>query len=112
MKEVCHKAHPDGRLPDDSVYEVIYETVNAIAEADPEEDAQKEAINLEADVYTAQLTGWLAEHLGNVDYLTQALDEGVDKDGVALLSYAQYLFKREVADLVYGALKDQADKGA
>jgi hypothetical protein len=62
--------------------------------------------NLEADLYTYDLTKWLNSHASNVYYLTEVLEEYGDiKDGFKLLSLAQIRAKEEVYQIGKGLLE-------
>lgn len=100
MNEVSHAAHAD-MMPEDWRYVFIEEACDALADADNIDE-----VELEADIYTNDLTAWLHSRADRVYRLTEALEEGIDfKDGFKLLSYAQYLEKREVLDAVKEALR-------
>lgn len=99
LTDLCHEAHGD-KLPDNWCYQFIHEALDAISETDNYED-----IDLEADIYTNDLTKWLHSRVDRVYYLTQALEELEPKDGFQALAYAQYLEKREVLDSVKQSLE-------
>jgi len=113
MREVIRHAH-DGRLPDDTIYEVIADVAAVLADSDPDADIDelRDAIaEIEPDVYTYDLTAWLHDDVNNVYYLTEALEEGGIKDGFDLLSRAQYLFKQEIGNALLGALEQGVNNG-
>jgi hypothetical protein len=87
-------------------YEFAHEAIEAIANAD-DEDSIRDAFNeLEPDVYTADLTAWLAENVNHVYWLTQVLEDLDIKDGLQALMAAQAEHKRHVAEQVLQALID------
>jgi hypothetical protein len=61
--------------------------------------------NIEADIYTANLTAWLASDIKNVYYLTEVLESMDIKDGSQLLSYAQIEQKREIYEIAFEFLR-------
>lgn len=74
ITDICRDAHGD-RMPSDDVYDVISETIDALAELEPdadEDDARDRLQEMEPPCYTSDLTRWLGSHNGNIDYLTQA----------------------------------------
>jgi len=101
MRELIHAVHGD-KLPDDTTYEFIADAVDILSELSEqatEDDARDRISEIEADVYTSDLTGWLNRRNDHVYYITQALDEfGPFDDGFKLLATAQYLHKQEVAN--------------
>jgi hypothetical protein len=110
MTEVIRAAHGD-KMPDDTTYEFCKKCAEAIAEA--EEGEEREAImEIEADIYTHDLTGWLHARADHVYYLTEAIEQfGRDiGDGFKLLMYAQHLHIQEVGNELIAALTEQAEK--
>ena len=103
--DIIFDAHPDHRLPSDSVYDVICETLELLQDVETESDAEERIREIEADVYTSNLSKWLADHGQNIDYLTQAIEEFGAQDGFNALSTAQYLFKQEIANAVLQGIK-------
>ena len=73
LKDLIHKAHGEN-LPDDYIYEYISDALDLISECSDEEEIEERIGEIEGDVYTSDLTKWLASHNGRVDYLTQALE--------------------------------------
>jgi hypothetical protein len=102
VTDLCHTAHGE-MLPDDFRYKFIVEALSALADSDDPDE-----IELKADIYTSDLTGWLHSRNDRVCYLSEALEEfGRDLgDGFKLLAYAQYLEKREVLDAVKSFLNE------
>lgn len=95
-----------------TVYDFVNEAVGVIADCEDDEDEIRDAINeIEADVYTAELTAWLAENVNHVNFISDVLSEfGEDiGDGFQLLAAAQAEHKHQVANAVYEALKALAD---
>ena len=91
VNDVMYNCHAD-MLPDDYKYQFINEAACALSDADDFDDIQ-----LEADIYTSDLTSWLNSNNSRVYYLTEALEEGFEiTDGFQLLAYAQQKEKQEV----------------
>lgn len=108
VRDALYNAH-GGSFPRDFIYSTIAELLQSLTESNTTEDnttAIADTIQeIEADIYTADLTSWLNEHNGNVDYITQALEEhGQFKDGFALLSTAQYIAKTDICNLFINKL--------
>jgi predicted aldo/keto reductase-like oxidoreductase len=53
---------------------------------------------IEADIYTSNLTEWLNSSNYRVDYLGRAVKEMGAGEGIEILSWAQYLEKQEIFD--------------
>jgi hypothetical protein len=95
LRDMCREAHED-MMPDDTKYAFIVEALDALEDADEPED-----VELEADIYTAQLTAWLASHLERVSYVDDAADVGVEDRGLSfLLMRGQYEEKNAVLRIV------------
>ena len=112
MTTVCRKAHGD-MMPDDWRYEFIENAVDKIAEADDDasdDDISELEYELEADIYTHDLTGWLHSRADRVSWLDQAMEEsgGTFDSAFNLLSEGQLLEKREVFGLVLESLRKLA----
>lgn len=101
VNNLCHKAHGE-MLPDDWRYQFIHQALCALSESEDWDD-----VELEADIYTNELTAWLHSRADRVYWLTEALTEfGPINDGFQALQTAQYLEKREVLEIVKEALNN------
>jgi hypothetical protein len=109
MRDAILAAH-GGRLPNDQVYRMIDRIVSTLSECKNDGEIEESLISIEPDIYTSDLTEWLNDRNDNVYYLTQALEESDTKDGFQLLSYAQAIFIREIADGLIHALNEIVDK--
>ena len=106
MREVIRDVHGD-KLPDDTVYDFIYQTVNAICDSSESDDLYEVISEIEPDIYTHDLTKWLHQRPDHVYYLTQATEEfGPIDDGFRLLAIAQQLQIHEVGHAVIQALEE------
>jgi hypothetical protein len=108
LMESVRAAHGD-RSPNDWVYTTYSELMDKVAEWDfasveALEDTRHEIVDGYVDIYTADLTAWLAEDINNVWYLTETLEEFQPKDGFQLLSMAQYRAIDEVMQEVVNLL--------
>lgn len=110
MTDVIHAAHGD-KMPDDTVYEFVNRAAGAFADSDAEtENEYSEVISeMEADVYTSDLTAWLNARVDHVDYLTQAIEEFQPENGFDALMMAQKIQIEEVAYALLRALTDFVD---
>lgn len=105
VRDMTFEAHGD-LLPDDYIYNWIAEVLDLFAYSgcETEEQAENNIYEvLEADIYTASLTAWLASNINRVYYLDEAISEGA-KDGFQLLAMAQLQEKQEVARIVLNHL--------
>ena len=98
-------------MPDDYRYKFIEDALEIIAEAD---DNSLDCPEIEADIYTSDLTKWLHSRNDRVYYLTEALETFVMRDGFVALQFAQIIEKEEVYWSVLESLrelcKDQEDE--
>lgn len=103
MTTVCHEAHGD-MFPDDWRYQFISDAVDIIAEADDLDEARSE---IEADIYTYQLTAWLASRNDRYSYCDQYMEEmgASDADTLARITGGQWYERDEVFGLVVQALE-------
>lgn len=102
-------AHGD-KMPDDWIYSTFHNCLQRlsdyeITDNDKLEDIRSEAVDSMVDIYTADLTKWLASNINNVYYLTQAIEEFECKDGFKALSMAQYIAIDEVMNEVINLLE-------
>lgn len=107
IDELVLTIHDSGDIfPDDYRYEWLEDSLQAVQDNECTED-----ITLEPDIYTYNLTTWLASHVTRVDYLTQAQNEfDESEDGFKLLSLAQYLEKQEVLSSTIAWLEELYDE--
>ncbi len=91
-------------LDSDSVYEFTSEALDLIGGAQEDDDLQELSTNIEADVYTSDLTDFLARGNSNVYYLNEAIKDGVE-DGGDALAIAQELAKTDVFNIVLNHLQ-------
>ena len=111
-----YTAHGD-RLPDDWIYNTYYHVLEAfsgytIENADDLEKNRQEIVDGLVDVYTANLTAWLASNNNNVSYITEAQEEygdGAQTDGFKILQMAQYKAIDEIAGEVINYLTSQEE---
>lgn len=110
MQDLCHEAH--GRmLPDDHKYQFIFEALDVLANYDSEDDARDA---LEADVYTSDLTAWLSSAVSRMEYVNEAVSQGLvsteDFDLSSALQAGQLEEKREVFESVLNSLNNRVDE--
>jgi len=93
-----------GMVPDDHRYKFIEDALIIIANNDQE--AELDCPEIEADIYTSDLTKWLHSRNDRVCYLTEALEEYEIKDGFQALQSAQLLEREEVYYSVLNSLRE------
>jgi hypothetical protein len=100
-------------MPDDYRYKFIENSLQYIADQDEDAD-DLDCPEIEADIYTSDLTKWLHSRNDRVYYLTEALEEYEIKDGFQALQEAQLREREEVFYSVLNSLrelcKDQEDE--
>src|SRR5574343_589767 len=110
--DIIRAAHLD-RMPTDDIYSRIHEILEVIANAD--EDADEESVRdllyeIESDVYTADLTKWLASNINNIYYLNEALEETDTNDGFQLLAVAQSKYIQEIGNELLSAISKYVEE--
>jgi len=108
MRGICHKVHGED-LPDDTIYSLIESAVDTISDCEEPEEIEERLYEVEADVYTSDLTEWLNRRNSHVYYLTEALEEFEPKDGFQLLAVAQKIQIDEVGFATLNALQEIAN---
>ena len=106
LENLIFTAHDD-MLPDDYRYKFIEDALIMIADQD--EDADLDCPEIEADIYTSDLTKWLHSRNDRVCYLTEALEEYEIKDGFQALYLAQLCERGEVYYSVLNNLRELYD---
>lgn len=114
MAEAVREAHGD-MLPDDWRYEAIWAVSEALSDlgADEDhEDAIHEIADGLVDVYTANLTKWLASSLERVAYVDEAREDfgGEGNDLETAIKRGQFLEYREIASSLVSALAALVDE--
>jgi hypothetical protein len=114
VTDVIHTAHGDS-LPNDTIYSMIEKNADALTNVE-ESDADEAWVaiaEIEAPIYNAELTGWLAESLDHIDYVDQAIEEYGDMGSggiVSLLAMGWKKQQEEVGGLLLEALEAEAEK--
>lgn len=105
IHDMCYAAHDNGNIsPDDFIYRAIVESLDALAETEDADD-----INLEPDIYTAELMEWAGSQC-RWEMVDEAYaDYGWPKQGgvEALVGIAQATFKAEILGVVRSALESR-----
>jgi hypothetical protein len=116
IHDAIHAGHLE-HFPNDLYYRQIERFADSLNEALDVDLSTLDDITeyvsdeMEPDVYTCDLTGWLHEYNDHVDYITQAIEEyGELTSGFDLLVRAQYIWMREVLDAVIGSLREAIDE--
>ena len=99
-----------GRLPCDQVYDVISEVLDLLSDANDQDHAETLINEIEADIYTSDLIAWFSAHNGNAEYLTRAIQECGSQTGDQALISAQYLFKQDIAAVVFSFINAEVEQ--
>ncbi|MDD2627802.1 MAG: hypothetical protein PHD20_02830 [Clostridia bacterium] len=107
VHDMVFTAHDNGNiLPDDWKYKFIEESLYYISEHE-EVDFPEE---MEADIYTSDLTEWLHSRNDRIYYMSEVLEEYDHiKDGFQLLQISQTKEKEEVYFSVLNSLQEIID---
>lgn len=118
MQDVMYAAHSDGAsLPDDTVYDLAHDCINAIAECDKEDDADtlRDAIDeIEPEYRTWQLFTWAARWSEYIDEVCSEFGSyKVDgaHDITTIFQTAQGFQIREIGGRIIEALEELASDG-
>lgn len=110
MTDVCRDAH-GRKLPDDFVFEVIVDSLNALVDYD---DTQEANDSLEADFGNADLLAWVSSNLSRASYVNDAVQEfGMsesDFDLFKALQMGQLAEKQEIFGEVLDSLTEKLDE--
>jgi len=108
--DIIRESHLD-RMPNDDIYDRINDILSVLADMDAEaceDDAQDVISGIEADIYTADLTTWLASHNANVEYLDEA--QGIGSEGGSdLLMTAQWLYIQAIGQALLSGIVEYID---
>lgn len=105
LHESVFQAHGD-RMPSDWIFATYADLMQRLTEyeinsLDDVEEYRHEIVDGYVDVYTSDITQWLADDIRNVNYITDALESGVEmREGFQLLAMAQYM----AIDDIYGEI--------
>lgn len=105
-QDLMHHAHAD-MLPDDWRYELIRRALDALANADTEDEARD---SLVLDVYTSELTDWLHSHDARLNYVDQAVSEYGHDRLFYDLQRGQFIELEEVFAILVQELTDYAER--
>ena len=111
MRDVIQAVHGD-KLPDDTTYRFIERCADAIAEADQGAEPLDSIYELEADIYTHELTGWLharADHLTYVDEVIEEIGRACIGSASDVLMAAQVKQIQEVGSALVSELEKLAE---
>lgn len=110
MTDVCREAHDDF-LPDDFIYSVIVDSLEALTNYDDESEARD---SLEPDIYNRDLLAWVSSNLHRAGYVNDAVSEGMvdltSFDLFSALQAGQIQEKQVIFDGVVRALTDKLDE--
>jgi len=114
IQDMIYECHYNGMLPDDYVFEWVYEICNEISELSDDDDPTE--IEVFADTYTHDLLKWLSSNLARLDFVEDAIDEGYEGkcDLALMIGIGQEKEKREVlwtiVEHLQNRLEDMADE--
>lgn len=109
IKDAVYVAHDD-MMPDDRIYDVACQAFHFIAESDDDEPDSGEFANSTVDVYTGQLTAWMASHLARVSLVDEARDEFGDGEDIAsMIAMGQYLESTRVFHAILEACRGEVE---
>jgi hypothetical protein len=111
IQDMIRECHYQGMLPDDYVFEWVYEFCNEIAGLDEDDDPLE--IEVHSDTYTHDLLKWLSSNLARIDFVEDAFNDSgwTDKcDLVLMIGIGQEKEMQEVLYTVVDKLQDRVDE--
>lgn len=113
LQDSVKQAHGDD-MPNDFIFSTYADLMQKVTEYELDssealEDMRHEIVDGSVDIYTHDLTKWLASDTKNVDYLGQVVDEhtGTCNGGWEVLALAQYKAIDEVMEYVVNLLSKE-----
>lgn len=110
IQDMIHECHYNGMLPDDYVFEWVYEFCREISELNEDDDPLD--IEVHGDTYTHDLLRWLSSNLSRIDFVEDALDEGWTGkcDLPLMIGIGQEREMQEVLYTIIDKLQDRIDE--
>ena len=111
IQDMIHACHYQGMLPDDYVFEWVYQFCEEISNLGENDDPKD--IEVHSDVYTHDLLKWLSSNLARLDFVEDAIDEYLnnEKCNLALMiGIGQEKEMQEVLWIVIDKLEDRMDE--
>lgn len=110
IQDMIHACHYQGMLPDDYVFEWVYQFCEEISNLDEDEDPRD--IEVHSDTYTHDLLKWLSSNLARLDFVEDAIDDGYDGkcDLALMIGIGQEREMNEVLWTVIEKLEDRLDE--
>lgn len=104
LHDAIYQAH-DGMLPDDYIYQWVYDAVCAYDDYDG--DIDRVYGDLEGDIYNHALLKWLSSHSDRVALVDETMEELEISSGLmSLIQIAQVREKERVYAVIFEAIKD------
>ncbi len=107
IQDIVWEAHGD-LLPDDYVYEYVYDSFVRISDGVVGDDFSD---HIQPDVYTFDLLKWLSSNLIRIEYVDEAVLRIGYADLLTAISYGQYLEQEGIHWIVLCGLKKHVDLG-
>jgi hypothetical protein len=111
IQDMIHDCHYQGMLPDDYVFEWVYQFCEEISNLGEDDDPRD--IEVHSDTYTHDLLKWLSSNLARIDFVEDAFDESgwTDKcDLVLMIGIGQEKEMNEVLWTIIDKLEDRLDE--
>jgi hypothetical protein len=111
IQDMIHECHYQGMLPDDYVFQWVYEFCREISELDENDDPHD--IEVHSDTYTHDLLKWLSSNLARIDFVEDAFDDSgwTEKcDLVLMIGIGQEKEMEEVLWTIIDKLQDRLDE--
>jgi len=111
IQDMIYACHYNGMLPDDYIYEWVYDFCVEIAGLEDGDEPLE--IEVHSDTYTHDLLKWLSSNLARIDFVEDAFDDsGCSRkcDLVLMIGLGQEKEMQEVLYTIIDKLQDRIDE--
>lgn len=108
VQDAIMAAH-DGRLPNDTSYDLCYGALEYIAHNDADEDSAFDFADAATPVYSHVLLAWLCDHADNLTLSDDVLEEGCAEGIVQAVSIAYGRYAADVYNTMLSLVESLAE---
>ena len=112
IQDMIYECHYNGMLPDNYVFEWVYEFCREISELNEGDDPLE--IEVHSDTYTHDLLKWLSSNLARIDFVEDAFDEYFSCyekcDLPLMIGFGQEKEMQEILYTIVDKLNDRLDE--
>jgi hypothetical protein len=112
IQDMIYACHYNGMLPDDFVFEQVFNLCSEISRLEPDDDPLD--IEVHADEYSHSLLKWVSSNLARADFVDDAIDDshwGNERsDFFRYLGVAQEKEMQEILYTIINKLEERVDE--